>query len=137
MSVSARFQRFVEVVVDAVPVSAEESAGSDVGGAAAEDVAGVVGKALAPFGVVGLFEAEGADEEFLEGFVVFVGALVVVPFLECFLEEGVAEGFGVVDGVGVELEPAAGFGEGGAGGVGGDGGAADEEGVLEEAAAHQ
>ncbi|MES2156065.1 MAG: hypothetical protein V4510_13105, partial [bacterium] len=73
----------------------------------------------------------------MEGFVEFVGALVVAPFVEGFFEEVVAEGFGVVDGVGVEFEPAAGFGEGGAGCEGGDGLAADEEWLLEEAAAHQ
>ena len=75
------------------------------------------------------------DEEG-ERFVVFVGALEVAPFVEGFLQEGVAEGFGVADRVEVEGEPAAVGCEGGAGCEGWDGVAADEEGCGVEAAAH-
>ena len=84
MSWRALVQGVVLVVGGAVAVSAEEASGSDVGGSAFEDVAGVVGKAVAPCGIVGGFEAEGAVDEEAEGFVVFVGALEVAPFVEGF-----------------------------------------------------
>jgi hypothetical protein len=126
----------VEVVVDSVAGAAEEASGSDVGGASAEDVSGVVGKAFAPLGIIGALEAERSDEEFLQGFVVFVGAFVVSPFVEGFFEEPVAEGFGVEDGVGVEDEPASVLGQDGAGTERLDFAPADEERLLEEATPH-
>ena len=61
----------------------------------------------------------------------------MAPFVEGFFEEGVAEGFGVADGVAVEGEPASVGCEGGAGGEGWGGASADEEGRGVEAAAHQ
>ena len=90
MSWRALVQGVVLVVGGAVAVSAEEAAGADVGGSSFEDVARVVGKALAPCRVVGLLEPEGAVDEQAEGFVVFVGAFEVAPFVEGFAQEGVA-----------------------------------------------
>ena len=64
ISASAFVQGVVEVVGFAVAVASAEAAGSDVGGAFADDGAGVVGKAVVPFGVEAEAELpEDADEE--------------------------------------------------------------------------
>jgi hypothetical protein len=63
MAESALVKLGAEVVVCAVAVSSEEAAGADVDGAFADDGAGVVGKAVVPFGLEAFVEPpEDFDE---------------------------------------------------------------------------
>ncbi len=135
MCVRALVQGVVVVVVGAVAVSAEDSAGADVDCAFVDVGGDVAFKGVVPFGVEGLFPAPEDVDEAVEGFFEFVRAFEVVVFGEGVFDGGVAEGFGVVDGVAVEDEPAAGGGEGGAGGAGWDFASSDGEGDGVEALA--
>ncbi len=92
----------MEVVVEAVSCASEDSSGSGVDCSFGEDGACVSGKGVVPFWVEALFEAEEVAEEFLDAVVVVVGAEVHAPLFEGFVEVAGDEGFGVVDGVGVE-----------------------------------
>lgn len=118
-------QFFVEVVVEAVSCASEDSSWSGVDCAFGEDVAGVSGKGVIPFGVEALLEAEEVAEQLLDGVFVVVWAEVHAPLFECFVEVAGDEGFGVVDGVGV------GGGDAAVVSV-----SADEDGLVVEAAAH-
>lgn len=90
---SSLVKLFVEVVVEAVSVSAEESAGSDVCCSLGDDASGVVCKAVVPLLVEAFGETPEVGDEEAQAVVVVFLSKIHAPAVECVVEVAAAECF--------------------------------------------
>lgn len=95
---------FVGAFADALSLPAEDAAWAEVDDAAAEDVAGVSGKAGRLSWVVVLFEPDEQEHELADDVLVLFVGDVHAPVAEGVVEEPLAERAGVADRLAVGLE---------------------------------